>query len=67
MTTSNQNFNNLVTATLQVDDQQIKIESETEMNSRSYKVMDMDKTAKSQYFFRDNKAAKVKYTTTRNK
>ena len=67
MTTFNQNFNNLVTATLQADDQQIKIEPETEINSKSDRIVDIDESAKSQDFFQDNKAVKVKYTTTRIK
>ena len=67
MTTFNQNFNNLVTATLQADDQQIKIEPETEINSKSDRIVGIDESAKSQDLFQDNKAVKVKYTTTRIK
>ena len=67
MTTFNQNFNNLVTATLQADDQQIKIEPETEINSKNDRIVGIDESAKSQDLFQDNKAVKVKYTTTRIK
>ena len=59
-----QSFSNLVEATLQVENKEIKTETETENNS---KTIDMDESAKKQDFFQDNKAIKVKYTTTRIK
>ena len=58
MTTFNQTFNKLVAATLEADDQQIKIESETEMNNKNDKIMDMDESAKGQDFFRIIKLSK---------
>ena len=64
MTTFSQNYNNLVASTLQADDQQIKTEKETEMNTESDKVLNVDKSAKSQDFFQDNNVVKIKYTTT---
>ena len=63
MTTFSQNFNNLVTATLQAENQQIKIET----NDTNEKIIDMEESAKSQDFFQNNNAIKVKYTTTRIK
>ena len=67
MTTFNQNFNNLVAAALQADDQQIKTEQKTEMSSKNNKILNLDKSAKSQDFFQDNNAVKIKYTITRIK
>ena len=67
MTTFSQNFNNLVAATLQADNQQIKTEQETEMNSENDKILIVDESAKSQDFFQDNNTIKVKCTTTRIK
>ena len=64
MTTFSQNYNNLLASTLQADDQQIKTEKETEMNTESDKVLNVDKSAKSQDFFQDNNVVKIKYTTT---
>ena len=65
MTKFSENFNNLVTATLLAEDQQIK--TETENISDKTEIMDMDESAKSQDVFQDNYAVKVKYTTTRIK
>ena len=67
MTTFSQNYNNLVASTLQADDQQIKTEKETEMNTESDKVLNVDESAKSQDFFQDNNVVKIKYATTRIK
>ena len=67
MTTFSQNYNNLVASTLQADDQQIKTEKETEMNTESDKVLNVDESAKSQDFFQDNNVVKIKYVTTRIK
>ena len=67
MTTFSQNYNNLVASTLQADDQQIKTEKETEMNTESNKVLNVDESAKSQDFFQDNNVVKIKYATTRIK
>ena len=64
MTTFSQSFNNLVEATLQVENKEIKAETETDNNNET---IDMDESAKNQDFFQDNKAIKVKYTTTRIK
>ena len=61
MTTLSQNYNNLVTATLPAENQQIK----TETNDTNEKIIDMDESAKSQDFFQNNNAIKVKYKTTR--
>ena len=61
MTTFSQNFNNLVTATLLAEDQQIK--TETDNISDKTEIMDTDESAKSQDFFQDNYTIKVKYTT----
>ena len=66
MTTFSQNFNNLVTATLLVKEQETKMETDN-LNDEKTQVMDMDESAKSQDFFQDNNAIKVKYTTTRIK
>ena len=63
MTTFSQNFNNLVTATLQAENQQIK----TETSDTNENIIDMDESAKIQDFFQNNNAIKVKYTTTRIK
>ena len=52
MTTFNQNFNNLVTATLQAHDQHIKIDPETEMNSKSNKIVDKTSQQKTKISFR---------------
>ena len=52
MTTFNQNFNNLVTATLQADDQHIKIDPETEMNSKSNRIVDKTSQQKAKISFR---------------
>ena len=49
-TTFNQNFNNLVKATLLAEEQQIK--TENEMSDE--KTQDMCESAKSQDFFQDN-------------
>ena len=59
MTTFSQNFNNLVTATLQAENQQIK----TETSDTNENIIDMDESAKIQDFFQNNNAIKVKYTT----
>ena len=67
MTTFSQNYNNLVASTLQADDKQIKTEKETEMNTESDKVLNVDESAKSQDFFQDNNVVKIKYATTRIK
>ena len=67
MTTFSQNYNNLVASTLQADDQQIKTEKKTEMNTESDKVLNVDESAKSQDFFQDNNVVKIKYATTRIK
>ena len=67
MTTFSQNYNNLVASTLQADDQQIKTEKETEMNTESDKVLNVDESAKSQDFFQDNNVVKIKYATARIK
>ena len=67
MATFSQNYNNLVASTLQADDQQIKTEKETEMNTESNKVLNVDESAKSQDFFQDNNVVKIKYATTRIK
>ena len=56
MTAFNLNFNMLVEATLLEDEL-----------SDEKTVTDMDKSAKSQDFFQDNNAIKVKYTATRIK
>ena len=64
MTTFSQSFNNLVEATLQVENKEIKTETETDNNNET---IDMDESAKNQDFFQDNKDIKVKYTTTRIK
>ena len=64
MTTFNQNFNNLVRATL--SEEQI-IKTETEQQTNDDNIQDMDESAKSQYFFQDNNAIRRKYTTTRIK
>ena len=64
MTRFNQNFNNLVTATL--SEEQI-IKTETEQQTNDDNIQDMDESAKSQYFFQDNNAIRRKYTTTRIK
>ena len=64
MTTFSQSFNSLVEATLQVENKEIKTETETDNNNET---IDMDESAKNQDFFQDNKAIKVKYTTTRIK
>ena len=64
MTTFNQNFNNLVRATLS-EDQIIKTETEQQTNDDN--IQDMDELAKSQDFFQDNNAIRKKYTTTRIK
>lgn len=63
MTTFSQNLNNLVTATLQAENQQIK----TETDDTNEKIIDMDESAKIQDFFQNNNAIKVKCTTTRIK
>ena len=60
MITFSQNFSNFVTATLQTENQHIK----TETNDANEKIIDMDESAKSQDFFQNNNAIKVKYTTT---
>ena len=52
MTTFNQNFNNLVTATLQADDQHIKIDPETEMNRKSNRIVDKTSQQKGKISFR---------------
>ena len=52
MTTFNQNFNNLVTATLQADDQHIKIDPETEMNRKSNRTVDKTSQQKAKISFR---------------
>ena len=59
--TFNQNFNNLVTATLLTEEQQMKTEMDNLIDEHR-QVMDMDESAKSQDFFQDNNAIKVKYT-----
>ena len=64
MTTFNQNFNNLVRATL--SEEQI-IKTETEQQTNDDNIQDMDELAKSQDFFQDNNAIRKKYTTTRIK
>ena len=64
MTTSNQNFNNLVKATL-LDKQLTKTETENKTNDEN--ILDMYESAKSQDFFQDNLAIAKKYTTTRIK
>ena len=64
MTTFNQNFNNLVKATL-LEETIIKIETEQKTNDDN--IQDMDESAKSQDFFQDNNAIGKKYTTTRIK
>ena len=64
MTRFNQNFNNLVTATL--SEEQI-IKTDTEQKTNDDNIQDMDESAKSQYFFQDNNAIRRKYTTTRIK
>ena len=66
MTTFSQNFNNLVTATLLAEEQETKTETDN-LNDEKTQVLDMDESAKSQDFFEDNNAIKVKYTTTRIK
>ena len=67
MTTFNQNFNNLVKATLVGEEQQqIKTEINTKINDNE-NIQDMDESAKSQDFFQDNYAIGKKYTTTRIK
>ena len=65
MTTFNQNFNNLVKATLLEEQQPIKIDTENQTNDE--KIKDMGESAKSQDFFQDNNAIGKKYTTTRIK
>ena len=62
MTTFNQNFNNLVKATLLEEQQPIKIDTENQTNDE--KIKDMGESAKSQDFFQDNNAIRKKYTTT---
>ena len=64
MTTFNQNFNNLVRATLS-EEKIFKIETERKTNDDN--IQDMDESAKSQDFFQDNNAIGKKYTTTRIK
>ena len=50
----------MVKAALQVENKETKTETETE-------TIDMNKSAKNQDLFQDNKAIKVKYTTTKIK
>ena len=64
MTTFNQNFNNLVKATLLTEEQE---QTKTENKTSNENIQDMNKSAKSQDFFQDNKAIGKKYTTTRIK
>ena len=64
MTTFNQNFNNLVRATL--SEEQI-IKTETEQQTNDDNIQDMDESAESQYLFQDNNAIRRKYTTSRIK
>ena len=66
MTAFNLNFNKSVEATLLEDDQKVKTETGNELSNEKT-VTDMDKSAKSQDFFQDNNAIKVKYTATRIK
>ena len=66
MTTFSQNFNNLVAATLLTEEQEIKTETD-KISDEKTQIVDMDESAKSQDFFQDNNAIKVKYTTTRIK
>ena len=67
MTTFNQNFNNLVKATLLEEQQQQQIKAETENKTNDKNILDMDESAKSQDFFQDNNAIGKKYTTTQIK
>ena len=67
MTTFNQNFNNLVKATLLEEQQQQQIKAETENKTNDKNILDMDESAKSQDFFQDNNAIRKKYTTTQIK
>ena len=67
MTTFNQNFNNLVKATLLEEQQQKQIKAETENKTNDKNILDMDESAKSQDFFQDNNAIRKKYTTTQIK
>ena len=66
MTAFSLNFNKLVEATLLEEDQKVKTETGNELSDEKT-VADMDESAKSQDFFQDNNAIKVKYTTTRIK
>ena len=56
MTTFNQNFNNLVKATLLEEQQQQQIKAETENKTNDKNILDMDESAKSQDCFQDNNA-----------
>ena len=67
MKTFNQNFNNLVKATLREEQQQQQIKAETENKTNDKNILDMDESAKSQDFFQDNNAIRKKYTTTQIK
>ena len=67
MTTFNQNFNNLVKATLLEEQQQQQIKAETENKTNDKNILDMDESVKSQDFFQDNNAIGKKYTTTQIK
>ena len=64
MTTSNQNFNNLVKVTLLVEEQQ---QTKTENKTSDGNIQDMGESAKSQDFFQGNNAIGEKYTITRIK
>ena len=64
MTTFNQNFKNLVKATL-AENQCIKTKMEQKTNDEN--IQDMDESAKSQDFVQDNKTIGKKYSTTRIK
>ena len=66
MTTFSQNFNNLVAATLLIEEQEIKTETD-KISDEKIQTVEIDESAKSQDFFQDNNAIKVKYTTTRIK
>ena len=55
-----------MTAILLTEKQQTKTEMDN-LIDKNRQVMDMDESAKSQDFFQDNNAIKVKYTTTRIK
>ena len=61
MTTFNQNFNDLVKATLS---EQQYIRTETEQKTKDKNIQDMDESAKSQDFLQDNNTIGKKYTTT---